>query len=502
MKRAVIYCRLSDEDRDKQQSDESESIQNQKSMLTAYAKAQGWEIAGIFCDEDYSGSDRSRPDFLRMLRLCEAGGADVVLCKTQSRFSRDIEVVEHFIHGKFPEWGVRFVGVVDNADTEIAGNKKQRQVNALVNEWYLEDLSGNIRKTLRHKNSEGKSTAPFPPYGYKTDPADKNRFVVDEPAAENVRSIFTMYAGGFGYGKIAQTLNKREIPSPTAYKQKTGAYRNINGENSAAYGKWTAATVCRIIGNEVYIGNLVQHKTEKISYRGKKRRTVPEPERIRCPGTHEAVIPPELWEKAQLQREARTRSEKYGGCVNLFSGLVRCGECGGRMAKISYRSGKSRYRYYSCHMRSLKLCGNMNIREELLEGAALPELNRLLAESFDAALISAGAQRKTALEKELAAVRRQAELKRLATERLYADRLAGIISAELFKRFDKTNAESEKRLCEAEKSLLAELEAASGEDYEKYRRAAALTRRLTSGFIEKIEVGGGKPREIKIHWKV
>jgi len=126
MKRAGIYVRLSDEDRDKKTSakDESESIQNQKSMLLQYCMERGWDIYDIYCDEDYSGADRKRPDFNRMINDCEQGKINLVVCKTQSRFSRDMEIIEHYLHGKFFEWGVRFVSIIDHADTDIEGKNK------------------------------------------------------------------------------------------------------------------------------------------------------------------------------------------------------------------------------------------------------------------------------------------------------------------------------------------------------------------------------------------
>ena len=136
--RAALYCRLSKEDAEKQQ--ESESIQNQKALLLDYAAQQGWQVCAVFSDEDYSGADRRRPGFNAMLHAAEAGRFEILLCKTQSRFARDLELVERYIHGLFPLWGIRFVAVVDNEDTARKGNKKARQISGLVNEWYLEEI--------------------------------------------------------------------------------------------------------------------------------------------------------------------------------------------------------------------------------------------------------------------------------------------------------------------------------------------------------------------------
>ena len=131
----ALYVRLSREDEDRQQP-ESESIQNQKALLMDYAEERGWDVYEIYSDEDYSGVDRLRPAFNRMLQAAEEGAFQILLCKSQSRFTRDLELVEKYIHGMFPLWGVRFIAVADNADTEVKGNKKARQINGLVTEWY------------------------------------------------------------------------------------------------------------------------------------------------------------------------------------------------------------------------------------------------------------------------------------------------------------------------------------------------------------------------------
>lgn len=158
----AIYNRLSEEDKDKlSKEEESRSIQNQKSMLVSYAISQGWEIYNIYSDDDYKGSDRSRPAFNQLLKDAESRKFNIVLCKSQARFTRELEMVEKIIHGQFIEWGIRFVGYADNADTDNKGNKKSRQINGLVNEWYLEDLSDNIKTVLTDHRKRGCTLAPL-----------------------------------------------------------------------------------------------------------------------------------------------------------------------------------------------------------------------------------------------------------------------------------------------------------------------------------------------------
>ena len=255
-----VYCRLSDEDRDKlNKNDDSDSIVNQRSMCLKYAQQNGWNVVDIYSDDDFSGAGTYRPDFERLIKDCESGKINLVLCKSQSRFSRDMEVIERYLHNKFIEWGVRFVSIVDNADTSIESNKKSRQINGLINEWYLDDLSTNIKKSLKNKREDGLFMGSFASYGYDRDPEDKHKLIVDPVAAEVVKKIFELYANGYGYYKICEYLNNNNIPSRAVYKRMKGSnfvcascdYDNV---------KWNTDTIAQMLRNEVYIGNLVQGK--------------------------------------------------------------------------------------------------------------------------------------------------------------------------------------------------------------------------------------------------
>ena len=184
----AIYCRLSKEDLDENKIDNlSRSIQNQKSMLTDFAEINGWQIFDIYCDDNLSGVARDRPEFNRLIRDASLRKFNIILCKNQSRFTRDMQLVEKYIHGLFPIWGIRFVGMVDGADTSVKGNKKARQINGLVNQWYLENLSDNIKATLKLKRIRGKYTGSVLPYGYRPDPDDINCFIIDPVAASVVK---------------------------------------------------------------------------------------------------------------------------------------------------------------------------------------------------------------------------------------------------------------------------------------------------------------------------
>lgn len=232
-KNVILYVRLSEEDKDKKTPEElSESIKNQLSMLLKHAKANRWVVVAIFCDEDYSGVDNEKTEYNKCLRFCEVGKTDIILCKMQSRFTRDMEHVEKYIHGLFSEWGIRFVGKVDNADTVVKGNKKSRQINGLINEWYLEDLSENIRDTIKDKHVNGQFTGPFAPYGYIKDPDDKNHLLIDPVASVVVKKIFDLFVNeGYGVRKIIRYLKENNIPTPYEHKMMQGLNAKYNKES-------------------------------------------------------------------------------------------------------------------------------------------------------------------------------------------------------------------------------------------------------------------------------
>ena len=163
-----IYLRLSNEDKNKKDNDDSESIKNQRNMLLDYIdKHDDLVLYDEYCDENLSGAGTYRPEFERLINDCRNKKIDIVLCKSQSRFSRDMEVVEKFINNKFIEWNIRFISLSDNADTYNIGNKKARQINGLINEWFLEDISNNIRSAFNSKMKQGEFVSSFCVFYYQ-----------------------------------------------------------------------------------------------------------------------------------------------------------------------------------------------------------------------------------------------------------------------------------------------------------------------------------------------
>ena len=533
MKNVAVYCRLSDEDTNKKNiADESESIQNQKSMLISYAMERGWSIYNIYSDEDYSGADRNRPGFNRMLADCENGKIDIVLCKTQSRFSRDMEIIEKYIHGKFLEWGIRFIGIIDNADTEIQGNKKSRQINGLINEWYLEDLSENIKRTVRHKKEKGEYTGSHAPYGYVKNPDDKHKFIIDPVAADIIKTIFNLYKNGIGYIKIAQYLDERNIPTPHNYKLQNGV--NIGArKNLLLTDKWHPDTIRYMLKDEVYIGNLIQGKRRNISYKSNKTQSVPKDKWIIVKNTHEPIIDMETWNTLQERFCNVNRPQKHNGEVQVFSQKVFCDECGRvfRKKRTTNKNGKA-FDYLVCKGRSNGdySCSNIKaVPYDELENLIIDKINSLLdiyynkeifADEFNRKNSDLISKSETSLKietlnkenKEAAALIFQ---KQKYFKVLYEDKIKGVISEDQFIRLNADYTDEIKRLenridildKEINKYIL-EQKKHENINYvlQKYSHVDKLDKCILDEFIENIKIGcfekNLKNRKITVQWNI
>lgn len=514
--KAAIYCRLSEEDRNKQsETDDSASIQNQKSMLLQYAIEKGWEVYNIYSDDDYTGADRRRPEFNHLLRDAEAHKFDIVLCKTQSRFTRELELVEKYIHGLFPLWGIRFVSIVDNADTDNKGNKKSRQINGLVNEWYLEDMSENIRSVLTNRRRNGFHIGAFALYGYKKDPDQKGHLIIDEEAAAVVREVFTLFSQGYGKTAIARILNDRGIPNPTEYKRLQGLrYQTPKQENSTL---WKYFAISHMLTNEIYIGNMVQGKYGSVSYKTKQNKPRPRSEWIRVVGTHEPIIDRDLWDRVQALLRQKAKPFIVG-TIGIFAKKVHCASCGYVM-----RSSKNRGKHYlQCQTRfiSKEACPGAFISVDKLEKIVLAELQKLCAEHLDMDALENSiecntglkAHRKALLLDVSASERRVVESTRCVKE-LYLDKVKGVITEsdflELSKEFSREKAQAEQMLQDAKRRLEeVDERLAAGEDrraiVERYVSLDHLTREAVDVLIDYIVVGkrapGTKTAPVEIHW--
>jgi len=517
---AAIYCRLSDEDSVKKNpGDESESIQNQRSVLFEHCMKMGWDVYQIYCDEDYSGADQSRPEWLRMLHDCENGRIDIVLCKTQSRFSREVEITEKYISNKFPSWGVRFVAPYDNIDTENTESKKARQIGGLVNEWYLDDLSANVRKTLEHKKKKGEWTGSFAPYGYETDPRDHNKLLVDQTAAYIVKDIFKMYLSGQGYIAIAKNLNDRRIPNPSVYKRSCGLkFRASSGGPTSEI--WTSSTISRILRNETYTGTMVQGKRKKLDYKHPSL-AVPQDKWIRVPDTHEAIIDTETWNAVQSKFAGnRSRQEKFTGCRHVLSGKVYCAECGNSMWKMSCQLSYGRYQYFKCRTvkESNTACtNNRGVRVDYLEQTVTDAINALLCELYDPGLIAVTVPKDDTdstiniLTKEKKKNLTDISKKRRAIEMMYEDVMEGRLERQESRNFiamytnEIRRKEERNEIIDAELGAIAPKETPQIKDVIlRFSQIDELSSEVVEELVDRIVVGpdGQTSRGISIYWSV
>ena len=516
MPKVAIYCRLSEEDRNKQfETDDSNSIQNQKAMLLQYSMEQGWEVFNIYSDDDYTGSDRNRPEFQRLLKDAEQHKFEIVLCKTQSRFTRELELVEKYIHGLFPIWGIRFVSVVDNADTANKGNKKSRQINGLVNEWYLEDMSDNIRSVLTNRRQNGYHIGAFALYGYQKDPDQKGHLIIDEEAAAVVREVFTLFSQGYGKTAIARMLNDRGIPNPTEYKRLHGLrYQQPKRKNSTL---WKYFAIADMLENEIYIGNMVQGKYGSVSYKTKQNKPRPKDTWYRVENTHEPIIDRELWDRVQARIAQRAKPFDVG-TVGLFARKVRCANCGYTM-----RSSKNRGKHYlQCSNRHVakNACIGAFISVDNLEKIVIEELNRLSAAYLDQDELERGLEfshnlqaQKARLQEDIASYeKRMAEFSKGLRE-MYMDKVRGLVSeTDYIEMSRELSADRERleRLIADGQQQLNELDAriSAGDDrkalIERYTNPEHLTREMVEALIDYIVVGKRAPGEksppIEIHW--
>ena len=515
--RVAIYCRLSEEDRNKQsETDDSNSIQNQKSMLLQYSLEQGWEVYNIYSDDDYTGSDRRRPEFNKLLNDAKDHKFDIVLCKTQSRFTRELELVEKYIHGLFPIWGIRFISIVDNADTAYKGNKKSRQINGLVNEWYLEDMSENIKSVLTDRRKNGHHIGAFALYGYKKDPDIKGHLIIDEEAAQVVREVFTLFSQGYGKTAIARILNDRGIPNPTEYKRLHGLrWRTPQGKNSTL---WKYYAISDMLVNEIYIGNMVQGKYGSVSYKTKQNKPRPKSEWYIVEGTHEPIIDRELWDKVQALIAQKAKPFTVG-TIGLFAKKARCMNCGYVMRSNKQSDGR---RYLGCSSRhvSKDACIGSFISVPKLEQAVITEINKLSAAYLDKDELEQSVTfnsdvrgKQKALKEEIAAYQSKIAEYTKGIRELYLDKVKGILSEQdyldLSKDFSTQKERLEKLVIDTQKQLdVIERKIQAGDNkrqlIEQYTNLEHLNREIVEKLIDYILVGKKDPvtKEvpIEIHW--
>lgn len=373
-----IYVRLSREDGDKPESD---SISNQKNLILDFLKSRPeLRLHQIRVDDGFSGVNFERPSFLEMMDDIKAGKVDCVVVKDLSRFGRNWLEVGKYVQQIFPFLGVRFIAVNENYDSlgsDTGTSQLVLPIRNLINDTYAGDISMKTRSNFAAKRKLGEFVGAFAAYGYKKDPSNRHKLVIDEDAAVVVRDIFAMKKRGLNLTAIADKLNSLDIPSPMEHKK-------LNGEKYATSfkcgdkAKWTPVAVNRILSNELYIGNLVQGKRGSVNYKDKNMRLLPEEEWVRADNTHEPIVSRDDFELVQKLKNYDTRTASNSEGVHLFSGLLFCGDCKQNMVRHPVASKGRQYNYYICssHKKDAELCTTHSVSEDTLTNVVLEVLRQ------------------------------------------------------------------------------------------------------------------------------
>jgi DNA invertase Pin-like site-specific DNA recombinase len=338
----ALYCRLSQDDG---REGESNSIQNQKKILQAYAKQHGFLHPEFFVDDGVSGTSFDRPGFREMERRVESGEVSTVIVKDLSRFGRNYIDSGQYTEILYPSLGVRFIAIQENVDTMNNIGTELMPISNIFNEWYAASTSKKIRAVHQMKAANGKRVGSTVPYGYKKDPEDKEKWLIDEPAAEVVKHIFALCLAGNGPMKIAKILEREKVLVPCAYYDTIG--RKHSNPTPANPYCWGDSTVVHILENRQYTGCTVNFATTTISYKVHKRLDNPAEKQQIIPNTHEAIIDEPTFERVQELRKHRIRPTATGR-KSLFSGLVYCADCGAKLHFCASKSLRRNQEFFRC----------------------------------------------------------------------------------------------------------------------------------------------------------
>ncbi len=500
---AFLYERLS---RDDNLEGESYSIGNQKKLLTKVAKEKGYTNLVHFLDDGISGVTMDRPGFNDMMEQLAAGKAAAVFVKDLSRLGRNYIEVGRLTEEFFPEHDIRLVAVSDNIDT-AEGENELAPIRNLFNEWYARDISKKRRISNKIKGNAGEPMGP-PPYGYKKDPDDPKRWIVDEEAAQVVRRVFRMTLDGYGTEQIATIFSEEKILTPIAYWREKGVNRPGKSKLRGPY-MWNSSTITHILSLQEYCGDILNFKTYSKSYKNKKRLANDRENWVIFQDVHEPIIERAVFEQVQQKRGKIRKRRTNEGEHNMFSGLLVCADCGCNL-HFHFNQGNPKIKYFNCsnYKGNRGSCTSTHyVRVDFLEQVVLGEIRRLTKfaslyeDEFLKAVIGHSQQAaetdRKLKEKELKALlARDEELDGLF-ERIYEDNVSGKLSDDRFAKMSRRYEDEQKELAEKIKKLRSEIEKQSSQTMttdmfislvRKYTRARKLTPRMLNELVEKIEV--------------
>ena len=505
----ALYIRLSKED---ESEGPSQSVQNQESLLREFVQQYHLNVYDTYIDDGWSGTSFDRPGFQRMISDIEARRVNMVITKDLSRLGRDYILTGHYMERYFPEHRVRYISLLDGIDTGVDSTANDiTPFRAIMNDMYAKDISKKIKSVKRDKQRKGQFIGGKPMYGYKMHPTEKNKIVIDEEAAPVVRRIFALALSGMSCRQIASSLNSDNVLSPAAYAKLPVS------KPGPCTGLWSSERISEMLQNETYIGNMVQGRMVKISYKSKKcLRQSPE-NWVVVEGTHEPIIDPETFQKVQLLVSSRrhTRSRTYDF---LLKGLIFCHECGYPMAVLNRKNAAGEDRlFFVCrtYQRFTKagVCTCHSIKEETVNEAVLAKVREVCQAHLSPDRLRPIAQE--AVENASKTVSCEAEMQALQSkitalttnlDQMYMDRLNGLLSEEDFQRIyqkvkmDRTVLEDRLKSLQEQAKQPVNTEEKAKALVKQFLDSALTSRELLVSLIERVELTEDKEVIIKFRF--
>ena len=524
----ALYMRLS---RDDESFGDSVSIETQRTVLTQFVREHPeFHVVSEFVDDGWSGTNFDRPQFKRMMEEIEAGNINCVITKDLSRFGREHIMMGYYLEFVFPKLKVRYIAVNDNEDTD-KGLSDFVPFKNLINEFVAKDTSRKSKAAFRAKFLNGERVNSMAPFGYKKHPEIKNKLMIDEETAWIVRKVFDLAFHGLGIKRIANTLMDEKIPCPGwfQYTRNGGCARFFEGQPDEKKYMWSMAYLKVLLKDETYIGNTIHNRWVTVSYKNKRMIRNPDEKCLRIEGTHEAIIEADVFEAVQKQIASRRRECK-NKTSQIFSGLLKCADCGWGMRYCARTGKRNPYAHYTCGKYKdyqTKGCTTHYIRYDALYAYVLARIQHWSARAIqdeDALLrqlLSAGDRERNAAQKKQAAELKKARKRKVEVDglfaKLYEDWAAGRITEYNFNMLtDKYQAE-QVELEEKIDTLTAELDAVKQTESDarnwidlirQYANPTELTAPLLNALIEKILIhqsvkgeDGEQEQEIEIFYR-
>ena len=506
---AALYIRLSKED---ENEGPSQSVQNQESLLREFVQQHRLSVYDTYVDDGWSGTNFDRPAFQRMIADIEAKKVNMVITKDLSRLGRDYIMTGHYMERYFPEHRVRYISLLDGIDTGVDSTANDiTPFRAIMNDMYAKDISKKIKSVKRDKQRKGQFIGGKPVYGYKMHPTEKNKIVIDEEVAPVVQRIFALALSGMSCRNIAALLNQEGVPTPATYA-------NLPVARPGPYtGLWSSERISDMLQNETYIGNMVQGRSVKISYKSKKCLKQDPANWVVVEGTHEPLVDGDTFQKVRMLVNSRkhTRSRTYDF---LLKGLIFCHECGYPLAVLNRKNAKGEdVLYFVCrtYQRFTKagVCTCHSIKEKTVTDAVIAKVREVCQVYLnpDDLLPAAqeaveNARKQSSLETELQALQSKIDSLTANLDRMYTDRLSGLLPEADFQRiFSRIKLEREQLEAKRQELELRQKSPVRSEDrarelVQRFIETAGESRELLVSLIERVELTEDKEIIIKFRF--